>query len=575
MGMNRPLLAWAFAFLAFRLLCLALFADAAFTPEEALRGSMAIELHRFFHGQPHLPLSCLPPDHYLGGSLVTALITSVNYEWLGISLFTLKLTALLFALAALLIAYPWLERRSGRRAAHCFAALYTFAPPTFLFLGALSMGYHTESVAFLAAMIVLADSSAFAALGLVAGLAFWFSNVNAIGLIASLVMAPRALRSGRFYAALALGLTPWILRSGQGLAFFQESIELLPNPGAKFLSLVTHVLPHAPGLSPSLSLLYCALLLVAVASPLRRVLGIYISLFALFYCFTRFSINPLREDPVQYRYMQPLFFLLFLAVATAPRRVPVSAALVALALFGTLGSPRTAPFGRAWRYHGTDAASLSARAMETCFRGPGQLSSLLKWIDSAPTEWERNQRSLPFLRVYDFAALPPDLALPQDRPLFARGFGAAHVNDALENAARVPAIPFWRGVADSGAERLPEGVYERVSPEWLHFSRSMAWHVSACFLHRDLPSEKERWAARGEGAAIADCGVTPEGIRERLEAAAKNGAPKELAWGAGWQLRLRYSPDSLRASDRIALLPEWAREEAARGADAAGEDYGI
>jgi hypothetical protein len=565
--MKRRLLAWAALFFAFRLLCLYFFADAAFTPEEAYRGSMAVELSRFFHGQTHLPLSCLPPDSYLGGSLVTAFLTALNYQWLGLSLFTLKLTSLLFALASLLISYAWLYRRFGRAAADCFAALYTFAPPTFLFLGALSMGYHTESVAFLSAMIALADSGAFLGLGLVGGFAFWFSNLNGIGLLAALTLAPRALRGGRFYAGLIIGLLPWLGSARTGGEFFLSSIGV-QSPGAKFWALITQILPLASGLATPYAYLYAALLLAAALSPLRRMLGTYLALFAAFYCLGRFGIDPAREDPVQFRYLQPLWVLVFLGVATAPKRVAITSALTALALLGIVTFPLVAPPGRAWRYSGIDAAALSARAMNSCF---SELQPLLAWIDSSPTKEERALRNLPFLLAFDYSKIPAGAPLPQSNPLFARGFGAAHALDPLAFAGRVPAEPYWRGVAEATPENLSAEAYAHVPPTWFAFSRALHRHAPACFRGQPMSAEHETWALRGQGAAVADCGVTPEGIRARAEALAAGmdeSSRNELAWGLGWQLRFRYAPDALRTADRILLLPLWARHGAGIGASA-------
>ena len=169
---------------------------------------------------------CHRTDDYLGGSLVTAAITALNYEIFGLRLFALKLTALLFALGGLLFTYRFAERELGARAADLFALLYTFAPPAFLFLGAVSMGYHTESVLFLGAMLLLGSriervprAIDFALLGLLGGFAFWYDNLNGIAILATLAaiggtrQAAPSRRDGLFLAGLGLGLSPWFAQN--------------------------------------------------------------------------------------------------------------------------------------------------------------------------------------------------------------------------------------------------------------------------------------------------------------------------------------------------------------------------
>jgi hypothetical protein len=133
----------------------------------------------------------------------------------------------------------------------------------------------------------------------------------------------------------------------------------------------------------------------------------------------------------------------------------------------------------------------------------------------------------------------------------------------------VPAEPYWRGVAEAAPENISGEAYAHVPPDWLAFSRAFRRQTYACFRGQPMNAEHEQWALRGQGAAVADCGVTPEGIRARaatLAATLNENSREDLAWGMGWQLRFRYAADALRAADRVALLPLWAQLSAGKGA---------
>jgi hypothetical protein len=605
--MARRLLAWGIGFLAFRLLCLYFWVDGAWTPEETYRGTIGLEFLRALHGVPlKLPFWCYQADSYLGGSLVTGALAVPFFAAFGVHLASLKLVALTFAGGALLAGYAALFRAYGSAAADTFAALYAFAPPTFVFLGATAMGYHTESALFAVLLAVLADvphasARRLFAFGLVGGFAFWFSNLNGLAAIAALLACGRAPRP-RVLLPLAagglLGAAPWFARNladdFSALRSLADSFEpragFAPPGLGKALLLVTERFPLSNGLPVPLAWVYTGCLLASLAlcrrhlPPFwRRLLAIYAASFVALYGASHFEIRVAHGDPMDFRYLQSFYALLFLALGIGLRdrrwRVPAAATLVALGLAGLLTQDRAAPGGRAWSYRAVSYADFAAKQMSTCLRAPEALPRLLAWIDSEP-EPVRTYLALPFRGAYDYAGLSPSAAVPLANPHFARGWGFSlavrgEEREALAQSGRLPEIArgaFWRGVAEGIAPRddVP-GLEARAPREWVAFYRSLYVNERACRAgFEPLRASADEDEARGKGASLVECNAKPDRIRNMAEREA-NGTEfrRALAWGLGWQLRLRHLPDPLRSLDRIHDLPAWAQADALRGALAA------
>lgn len=602
---------WGAVFLTFRLLCLYFWSDAAWTPEETYRGNVGLEFLRALHGHPlALPFFCYQADAYLGGSLVTGAFAAAAFALFGPSLFALKLTALLFALAALLLAYRWLDRQRGAAAANTFAALYTFAPPAFTFLGATAMGYHTESVLFFAVLLSLTTAKEgpgrlFLA-GLVGGFAFWFSNLNALAVLASLASGPRDWRkpkpfAGFFFGSL-LGLTPWLARNiASGFDALRHLAWSFNGDShfeffSKALHFFTQALPLSTSLSPPLAWAYFLFVLAflftgwrRVPSPLARFTLVYAAAFFLLYVPSNFAMRTGVFDPVQFRYLQPFWFLIFLCLAAGTtKRRPALLLLLPVSLAGFFLVDRVAPSGHAWRYRGYSYADLASKQMSSCLKGAEKLPALLAWIHSFPDP-ERAYLEIPFVGAYDFsglasASLPPEATRD---PLFARGLGAfsgGHLR-AEEISQLASAFPlstgknFWLGVAETARFfPIPSILKEYVSQSRIDLFTALDSTAHLCLAGARSPPLTSAWEARGQGAGIADCGFTPARIRELADAYGSNQSGEyraNFAWGLGWRLRLRHLPDPLRAMDRVRALPEWAQAKALEGALAQEQELGL
>ena len=294
----------------------------------------------------------------------------------------------------------------------------------------------------------------------------------------------------------------------------------------------------------------------------------------------------------QFRYLQQLQFLVFTTLAAGLGKSWqrwLCGALIAMSLYGIAVTEPGPPAGRVWEYRPYSYASLSAREMTACYRGREKFASLLSWIESEPP---RNAALLnePFLVAYDFGPVVEDSAVifPAGNPDFSRGLGSflatADAPPALleAEARRVdektrPA--FWRGVADGmEAFNVPPAIFSRLPPEWLAFHRSLQGNVRRCFSGMPITPATEEWAVKGQGAAIADCGVTAAGVQKKTILVAQ-GQSEEFrrwfAWGLGWRLRLIHLPDPLVSLDRLHLLPPWAWRQAEAGALRCEQDLGL
>ena len=222
---NRLLIGLLLLFVATRVLFL-LFAHPHFFfgVEELARGVLA---HDIISGNKLLPLYTYQIDHYSGGSLVVGVLAAPFFWILGPSVFALKLVALLFFTVTLMIWYLIGLRYFNRTVAVLFSLLFIFAPPPFIRLSVLTMGFHTESVFFTAITILILYKILFSGtkndrlylvLGLFCGLGLWFAYIFGITLVCVLICwfshdQKFLLKKGflLFCVGFLIGFTPWIV----------------------------------------------------------------------------------------------------------------------------------------------------------------------------------------------------------------------------------------------------------------------------------------------------------------------------------------------------------------------------
>ncbi len=183
-----------------------------------------------------------PQIAHLRGSVVMSVLAVPFFELLGPTTFALRLTGIVFHLAALALFMLLAHRQFGPRAARLAGALFALCPPGLAQGAILSYGDHLESLPFvlLATLLALAflDERAgrrpalgFAA-GLCAGLAVsWHAQARlgvAAVLLAALALQPRALARrdvwtgglpGLLVGLLPLALGDWVF-AAPGLATF-------------------------------------------------------------------------------------------------------------------------------------------------------------------------------------------------------------------------------------------------------------------------------------------------------------------------------------------------------------------
>ncbi len=225
----------------------------AFEDEELYRGTIGREV---INGLK-MPLLDYQADHYSGGSLLVGAASAPFFLLFGPSLFSLKLSPLLFALMTLLVLWNFMKRNFGFSAAVLAALLFVFAPPSFVRLSLVAMGFHSESILFTILSFHFfyvyfygGRKPLFLFLfGVASGLGFWFCHIAIIApfscILAWLVQDSRSLSSRRNVMTLGMGglvgLAPWIfynLTHGfEGLGFI--------------LKVLLRFRGHSGGLEPS------------------------------------------------------------------------------------------------------------------------------------------------------------------------------------------------------------------------------------------------------------------------------------------------------------------------------------
>ena len=132
-------------FLFSRILYL-LFSCADLSHEEFLRGTIAKELIEGLK----IPFFDHMPDHYQGGALVYGVFTVPFFLLFGKSVFSLRLTAILFQYGAFITWYSFMKCFFGSRPALYTAFLYLLPPPWLTLFSTFANGSHAESLFFTA-----------------------------------------------------------------------------------------------------------------------------------------------------------------------------------------------------------------------------------------------------------------------------------------------------------------------------------------------------------------------------------------------------------------------------------------
>ena len=242
MNRHRGLIGVVLLFLGVRLLYPVLFAPAGIfaDPEDLVRGTLA---HDLIHGLK-VPFWDYLADHYSGGSVVVGLLAVPFFLVFGSTLFALRLVAILFSLAVLLVWYAFVARNFDSRAALFTVLFFVLPPPTYLQGSSLAMGYHTESMFFSVLAFLLmfemlrGDDERIrwpAGLGLTLGFGTWFCYTTFVSVAIVLVWWFRhdhrfVVRKSfaLFLAFFALGFAPWIPANlshhFRGLEFLEEGL---------------------------------------------------------------------------------------------------------------------------------------------------------------------------------------------------------------------------------------------------------------------------------------------------------------------------------------------------------------
>lgn len=194
--------------------------------EGLVRGTLAQAL---LHDAP-IWLSQAPQIPHIRGSVVMSWISVPFFALLGPTTFAVRLSGILFHLAALVTLMLLIHRQFGRRAATLAGALFVFAPPSLAKIAVLSYGDHIESLPFmfLAALLVLTwidDRSgrrtalAFAA-GIVCGLGIAWHAQSRLAITAlavtALMAAPRKILSRECWLGLVPGAIVGLLPHALG-----------------------------------------------------------------------------------------------------------------------------------------------------------------------------------------------------------------------------------------------------------------------------------------------------------------------------------------------------------------------
>lgn len=371
-----------------RLLLMLSHVEAVSDLEELYRGTIAKEILSGLK----TAFSNYQADAYSGGSLVTGAFGAVFFKCFGPSLFALKLVPLLFSLLTVLSTYLFLTRFWGSRTALFALALLACAPPHFVRLCLLAMGFHSEGLlgivwilywTFKIAEVQNPKRIDYFILGVLGGFSFWFTPITGVVWISSFLILCAAKRHrenrGAFFLILGLflGLVPVMAynlsHNGLGLKFlirsFAFSAQTAPSV-PKLFSLLFQGLPFSLGFGSvgqrwgglvNHLYLWTAFVTILLAMNLKarspRTAPIVLPglFFFALYWISDFSLL-VTGSYIDYRYFVFFHYLLILTVAIACGRVswgkyPFLVLLLA-GIWGQASLWFKEPWGRALEYRG-------------------------------------------------------------------------------------------------------------------------------------------------------------------------------------------------------------------------------
>lgn len=424
-------------FVALRLLALLSGGMHAFEVEELYRGVIAREMISGLK----MPLWDYQADHYSGGSLLTGLAAAPFFLLFGPSLFSLKLAPFLFALLTLVFLWIFMKRNFGTEAAFFAALFFILAPPSFVRLSLVAMGFHSESILFSILTLYFFyryfyedQKEMFLFLfGLASGLGFWFTHITIIlpasCLGAWLILDPRSLFNRRNLVILSaggfFGLVPWFLynftHDFEGFGFIVKNLlnstktvdEATPSvfrfDGVRLFLLVFEAIPMSFGFEGGRQLSRQAAGLIYYGAGVLLSLPLYVKgikdrrvfpllliplVFIAIYWLSAVEITLIPGiEYSQYffehcRYFIPFhfFFMMLLGIACAKSRWGKIAALIlaGLGIYGFASVSFLEPWGNVLHTKGYSYVQLGALRGHIWPRHSRNFESYLKSIERYP-----------------------------------------------------------------------------------------------------------------------------------------------------------------------------------------------
>jgi len=343
-------------------------------------------------GVPFWPAHA-PEIPHVRGSVVISFLAAPFYALFGPTTASLRISGLIFHLAAVVAWMALVWRLLGARAAVLASTLLVFAPPALAKLSVLSYGDHIESFPFIAGVAALGFTWAFAegppryvlavATGFLAALAVGFHAQALLGAAAfavtTVLLAPGVVRRRDFWLGVvpgfAFGLVPLLagnrITGKNALSLFGKNpAEHLAGGGiSEKLDKLERFWSHDLAVSfqyPWRGLAWITLALAAACAvalvvrtrgrvdrPTLRASAffvVYPAIFVVVYAASgsQFEVMDSTANALEVRYPQPIvpFLLLPIAVVAARRwesgrralAVAVAAPVLALGLYGSLST---------------------------------------------------------------------------------------------------------------------------------------------------------------------------------------------------------------------------------------------
>lgn len=344
-------------------------------------------------------------DSYTSGTLWMGLLAVPFFIFLGPSLFTLKMLALVLSYGTFSLLYYTLTKFISRRTAIIAALLWIFSAPLLSYMSLMALGSHER---LLPALLILfftlqcatnpQKHRSWAGLGLAYGLAITTSYLNGILVLASLLSLKLNLKNflsqaAAFAGGLLSGLCLWLIynsfHSWAGLDFLMNAglqetpsdpIEFTRFCALEFKKFLFDYLPNSPGFSVSrfisadllnlaiFSLLFFLItadwiisffkttILSSCEKTLLNIIRFYLILFPIFHLLSKYKCYALEPGPFNFRYYTPLYALCLIYASILLVRKPsgkiVLAVFLALCLTGHAQTVWGNPFGRVFDYPG-------------------------------------------------------------------------------------------------------------------------------------------------------------------------------------------------------------------------------